>query len=273
MKIYILGASGMLGRYVVSYFEKQGKSVVPLKRSDFEINEQFFQVDIVNLFTKVGISRDDVVVNCIGAIKPQVDKISKTLSILINSVFPNMLADYCAKKRVKLIHVTTDCVFSGTKGAYKENDPHDVTDLYGRSKSLGEPDNCCVVRTSIIGEEVEQARSLVEWVKSNKGKHINGFTNHFWNGVTCLQAAKVFESIIDKNLYWAGTRHVYSNSINKYELLFLINQIYQLDISITPKEAAICDRTLSSIYPSLFTVPNLDVQIQEMKDFYPILDA
>ena len=169
-----------------------------------------------------------------------------------------------------MIHPTTDCVFTGEKGSYIETDKHDISDVYGRTKSLGEPNNCTVVRTSIIGEEVGQGRSLVEWVKSNKNNNVFGFTNHYWNGVTCLEFAKICQKIIITNDYWLGVKHIHSNTLNKKELVELISNVYNLNISVTPKETPImCDRSINSIHSTVkkMLIPTLEEQIKEMKEF------
>ena len=179
-----------------------------------------------------------------------------------------MLADLCQQYNIKLIHPTTDCVYTGEKGNYNENDPYDVGDVYGMSKALGEPKNCTVIRTSIIGEEIGQSRSLIEWIKSNKGGEINGFDDHIWNGVTCLQFAKICQEMINKNIFWEGIKHVHSNSVNKYELLNIVNDVYELGIKINKvKSAKSIDRSISSIYSLPLTIPSLEVQIQEMSEF------
>lgn len=268
MKILILGSSGMLGKYVASFLKSKYNNVFCTNRNDFEININTNSKSISDILQKYNINENDIVINCIGLIKPQVDKYGTTLSIIVNSLFPNLLADECAKIKAKMIHITTDCVFSGKKGDYLETDVHDVSDTYGRTKSLGEPNNCTVIRTSIIGEEVGQKRSLVEWIKSNSNKEINGFDDHFWNGLTCLQVAKVIDQIIKENNFWIGVRHIFSNKINKYELLNIVNQIYNLNIKVNKKTSGnYCDRSMSSKFSNNFNIPDLKKQIQEMKDF------
>ena len=195
MKIYVLGSKGMLGRYVSTYLNDY-YDVVNLSRDEVDaskVREEELRAKLHNL----GIKKGDVVINCIGTIKPMVDALGDLNAIQVNSVFPRLLANVCEDMKVKLIHPTTDCVFTGLKGKYNENDIHDISDVYGRTKSLGEPNNCTVIRTSIIGEEVGQGRSLVEWIKSSSNTTVFGFTNHYWNGVTCLQFAKICEKIID----------------------------------------------------------------------------
>ena len=140
--------------------------------------------------------------------------------------------------------------------------------MYGRTKSLGEPLTCSVFRTSIIGEEKGTKRSLVEWIKSNGGAQVNGFTNHLWNGLTCLQVAKCIEKMINENLFWQGVRHVHSPSpVNKLELVQLVSETYQLNLTVNPKETdQKCDRTLTTLYP-IFDIPELKTQVAEMKEF------
>lgn len=263
----------MLGRYVTSFLSKNGNfEVVPVSRGDFEISLETNKSSISDFLSSQGVECEDIIINCSGLIKPQVDKYGESLSIAVNSLFPRVLAEVCEEKGAKIIHITTDCVFSGTKGQYSEVDPHDVTDIYGRTKSLGEPNNCSVIRTSIIGEEIGQARSLVEWVKSNRGGAVNGFSNHKWNGVTCLQLAKTILEIINCEAYWKGVRHLHSNTLNKYELLCAINQIYELEIEITEKEDKnYCDRTMSSVFNPIASTPSLETQIREMKEYSPFL--
>jgi len=268
MKIYVLGSKGMLGRYVSTYLNDY-YDVVNLSRDEVDaskVREEELRAKLHNL----GIKKGDIVINCIGTIKPMVDALGDLNAIQVNSIFPRILANVCESMDVNMIHPTTDCVFTGKKGSYVETDEHDISDVYGRTKSLGEPNNCTVVRTSIIGEEVGQGRSLVEWVKSNKDKSVFGFTNHLWNGVTCLEFAKVCRKIIDNNLYWKGIRHVFSNSVNKLELVTLISDAYELNITVNPKETAEkCDRTLSSgteFYKN-FQIPSLKEQIIEMRGF------
>lgn len=267
MKVYVLGYKGMLGRYVYIYLKSKNFDVIGLTRNDIDADKSTYNEPLLKsiLFHK-GFKKDDVLINCIGTIKPMVDKYGTLTAIKVNSLFPHLLANVCKKEGYKMIHITTDCVFSGKDGFYNENSPHDCIDIYGKSKSLGEPTNCTVIRTSIIGEEVGQSRSLLEWVKSMNGKTANGYTNHNWNGLTCFQVAKIFEDIIVNNKYWLGVRHIFSpNIMNKFELVSAIADIYDLDIEVVPTEAATkCDRSLSTIHCDItFEIPDIEAQIQE----------
>jgi dTDP-4-dehydrorhamnose reductase len=172
----------------------------------------------------------------------------------------------------RMIHITTDCVFSGKDGKYNEYSNPDESNYYGTSKSLGELCDGTIIRTSIIGEELVNKRSLLEWVISNENRSINGYTNHFWNGVTCLQLAKIIHKIIIENTYWNGVRHIYSpTTASKYELCSIINDIYELNIKIKEFETEKVDKSLSTIYDAhknIFEIPELEYQIKEMRDFH-----
>jgi dTDP-4-dehydrorhamnose reductase len=269
MRVYILGTKGMLGRYVYKYLSNYF-DVKEINREILDASKQ--DEDSLTLLLKnQGLQKNDVVINCMGTIKPRVDQLGDLNAILVNSVFPRILSNVCYTNEYKLIHPTTDCVYSGLKGFYSEKDNYDVSDVYGMSKAIGEPSNCTVIRTSIIGEEVNQGRSLVEWVKSNKNKEVFGFTNHKWNGVTCLEFAKICKKIIQNNKFWLGTKHLYSNILSKKELVEILSNVYDLNITIISKETEIkCDRTLSTDYPQdllYFNIPSLQDQIVEMKDF------
>lgn len=267
MKIFIFGSNGMLGNYVNSYLSNDF-TVVNLTRNDYDISNLSIN-SLDKMLSVKNIEKNDIIINCAGVI-PQSSKqrsINSKLYFIVNSMFPVILSQLCEKYGAKMIHITTDCVFSGKDGNYDENSFHDETNDYGISKSLGELCNATIIRTSIIGEEEKNKRSLLEWVKSNKGKVINGFINHFWNGVTCLQLAQIIEQIIKENLYWNGVRHIFSpRSISKYELVSLINEIYNLNINIIPFETHKIDKTLTSIYGenNLFLIPDLQEQIKKL---------
>lgn len=267
MKLFIFGANGMLGNTVVTYFNSIGYHTIPLTRKDLNIFDATKE-SIKNTLLKYNIESGDIIINCAGLIKQRAS-IKESQFIAVNSLFPNLLADLENEINFKLIHITTDCVFSGLKGKYTENDHKDIQDVYGLSKLLGENNTTTTIRTSIIGEEKQNKLSLLEWVRSNKGGKINGFKNHIWNGLTCLQLSKVLHQMIEKNIFWKGIKHIYSNSLNKYELVSIINNVYKLDIEITPMNASeLIDRSLSSIHELTFEIPELKEQIIELKKFH-----
>lgn len=269
MKIFIFGSNGMLGNYIKSYLSKS-YNIIRLTRKDYDLSKLSIDT-LTQLLKSKNIQKNDIIINCAGVI-PQASKqrgLNTRLYFTINSLFPVILSQICEKFKAKMIHITTDCVFSGKDGNYNENSIHDEINDYGLSKSLGELCKATIIRTSIIGEEIKNNRSLLEWVKSNSGNEINGYTNHYWNGVTCLQLAKIVKTIISKNKFWYGIKHVFSpKSVSKYELVSMINKVYNLDIKINKFETTnAIDKTMTSIYDNDFIVPELVEQIKEQKIF------
>lgn len=265
MKIYIFGSDGMLGNYVKKYLSSKMLTTINLTRIDFDL-ENINKKSLNNLLISKELQEGDIIINCAGII-PQSNLNINKLYYKINSIFPIILSNICDSNKCKFIHITTDCVFSGKEGNYFENAIHDECNNYGTSKSLGEICQGTIIRTSIIGEEIKYKKSLLEWVKSNKDKEINGFVSHYWNGVTCLQLSKIIYEIIDKDLYWEGVRHIFSpNIISKYELCEIINKIYNLNIKINKLETEKVDKSLNTIYEKLFDIPEIEQQIIELKN-------
>ena len=192
--------------------------------------------------------RPAVVVNCIGIVKQAEAAKDPLASIEINALFPHRLARLCRTKGIRLIHISTDCVFSGRKGNYKESDLSDAEDLYGRTKLLGEVDykGCLTIRTSMIGRELETSNGLIEWFLSQEGKTISGYKKSVFSGFTTNAFAEVIAGIITKNPELHGVWHVASEPISKFELLSLVKQVYGLNIRIESDEAVVCDRSLNS---------------------------
>jgi len=273
MKVFVLGYTGMLGRYVYAHFQRNGYDVVGLSRNELDVSQP--EPPLRSVFARYGAKPKDVVINCMGTIKSVVNNHGTLKTIRVNAIFPHLLANVCEEKECHLIHVTTDCVFSGDDGNYHEVDLHDCTDVYGKSKSLGEPLNCTVIRTSIVGEEFGTSRSLIEWVKSQDGKTVNGYLNHRWNGVTCHQLAKIFEDIIKNERYWKGVRHIFTpEAVNKYGLVSLIAQVHKLNIKVKPVDVPIkCDRTLLTIHNDCeFDIPDILTQLEEQYNNPPNLN-
>ena len=276
----------MLGRYISIYLQKHFMrpdiDIRCINRDNIDaskINQRDLH-DRLNLFYQIKMG--DVVINCIGAIKPRVDELGTLNAILVNSAFPIMLSDIVRSLRAKFIHFTTDCVYSGNKmnesgmfpafpkrGNYSETDIHDAQDIYGKTKSLGEPQLATVIRTSIIGEEPgRKQRSLLQWVLDNEGKSINGFANHYWNGVTCLRLAWIIGEMISTENYWHGVKHIYSNIVSKYELISYINDVYGKGNTVIKTPTMSMDRTLKSGRSDVI-FPEFDIyeDIKEQKEF------
>ncbi|NMB81248.1 MAG: SDR family oxidoreductase [Ignavibacteria bacterium] len=268
-KIMVIGASGMLGYAVSSYFKTNDYDVVEITRAQFDIaNDPIKKLELY--MEGVG-----VVINCAGVIKPTIQNNTLENVLKINSIFPRNLAKLCNRLEIKCFHITTDCVYTGKKGKYSEDDYFDADDLYGLSKNAGENKDCMTLRTSIIGEENGNSRSLLEWAKSQAGKEVNGFTNHLWNGVTTLYLAEVIETILTNNLYEKGLFHIHSpNTVNKYELLQIFNREYELNLKINAVEAKeSVDRRLSTLYnlSSVVCTKLIQNQVEEMRRFFSLL--
>ena len=270
-KVAILGANGLLGRYAHSYLRDRYE-VVPVTRDHFDA----VVYDDRPKLQKI-VEQSDYCINCIGVLKPNIPLTGLADTLFLNSVFPQMLANICADTGTKMIHISSDCVFSGNKGSYIETDKCDATGLYASSKSK-EPINATTIRTSFIGEQPDKVLGLLSWILSHRNSEITGYTNCVWNGVTCLQTCKVIDDIICAERQWLGVRHLYSpTSVNKYQLCCDVNTIYDLGNIVTPVEATsiedttippgeTLDRTLSTIYEPI-QVPELYEQIIEQRDY------
>ncbi|RJG02928.1 dTDP-4-dehydrorhamnose reductase family protein [Noviherbaspirillum sedimenti] len=259
MKILILGVSGMLGNVVFRYFSENDQyDVFGAARSGGV--RQFFSksladkivvgVDVDNqdslsaLFVKV---RPDVVINCVGLVKQLAEADDPLAALPINALLPHRLARLCDLAGARLIHMSTDCVFAGTKGMYREQDASDAQDLYGRSKYLGEVDypHAITLRTSIIGQELSSAHGLVSWFLAQQGP-IKGFTRAIFSGLPTVELARVMRDFVVPNPALRGLYHVSAEPINKFDLLELVAQAYGKTITITPDDKLTIDRSLDS---------------------------
>lgn len=268
--IVVFGSTGMLGRYVYSYFTSLEKyTVISVSRKDFEVSQENL-LNLESFLQSKNINSKHCIINCLGSIPQRYTSKDTTNYFTVNSIFPLLLAKICLKYNAKCIHPSTDCVYDGMKGKYLETDYHDEINAYGQSKSLGESPYITILRASIIGEELSNKKSFLEWVKNSSGT-ISGWNNHFWNGITCLQWCKIAEHIIHNNLFWQGVRHIYSPTPkSKYELANDIKNVYNLDIQIEETVAKIeCDKTLASLHSTnmIFNIPELYNQIQEQSVF------
>ncbi|MCO5413243.1 SDR family oxidoreductase [Ralstonia sp. 21MJYT02-10] len=259
MKVLVLGASGMLGNAVFRLFaESPGFDVMGAVRSPGSLRllpdalaaqvisgVDVEQVDSLTLtFAQM---RPDVVINCIGVVKQIAEADDPLTAIPINSLLPHRLARLCDVAGARLVHVSTDCVFSGTKGMYIEADTSDAKDLYGRSKYLGEVDypHAITLRTSIIGHELARATSLIGWFLAQKVK-VKGFTKAIFSGLPTVELARVIRDYVIPYPELRGLYHVSAKPINKYDLLNLVAQAYGKEIEIEPDATLIIDRSLDS---------------------------
>ncbi len=272
MKIIVLGGTGMLGHAVAEVMcEKYGENNVYSSFRTFipgMKGKTFYYDPLVEVrIPPIVEDKDTFVINCIGVIKPFI-KNDPIQAIYVNSIFPRQLSSYCDTVGFKLIHITTDCVFSGKDGQYTENSEHDCTDIYGKTKSLGESEDCMVIRTSIIGEELHKNASLIAWARSQTGKEVRGFTNHLWNGITTKQYGVCCSTIIDNSLFQKGLFHIFSpEEVTKYRLLQLLSDTFSLELKITPYEdTTSIDRTLRSVKELCrkLNIPDLNAQLRAL---------
>ncbi|MEP6923413.1 MAG: SDR family oxidoreductase [Pyrinomonadaceae bacterium] len=260
-RVLILGGSGMLGHKLVQEWRERF-DVWTTVRGNFKALERFGFFNPQKTMTAVSaenfdsvidafaIAKPDVVVNCIGVIKQLAAAKDPIQTLTINSIFPHRIAKLCGVTGTRFITLGTDCVFSGTRGNYSEADAPDATDLYGRSKYLGEvnTDNCLTVRTSIIGRELGTSHSLIDWLLSKRGQNetIRGFTNAVFTGFPTIVLADLLADLIENYSQLQGTWHVSSNPINKFELLKLVNKKFKANLEIEPYSDFYCDRSLDS---------------------------
>lgn len=264
MKYFILGSDGMMGKYFCSV--AKDRELVPFTRNDYDIVSNNYE-SLKGCFEDYNIQFGDIILNFAGAIKQR--NFSLKDYVLINSLFPHQLQDISDTFGVRLIHLTTDCVYSGDNGNYIEDDPPDCVDWYGSSKSLGEPGDSCCIRTSIVGFGSANNASLFDWFLNEKAENLKGFTNHIWNGVTCLELSNYILKIIDKDILWSGVRHVHSNSVSKYELLSTLNKTFDLNKNIHESVSDFnCDRSLLSKYTNPISINSIENQISLLKEFH-----
>ena len=271
-RVIIFGSDGMLGRYLTKWLGEK-YNIITLTRGEFDVLDYIGMNMTRNLETfldKYQLDENTLIINCIGLI-PQASIVDDMNYIYINSIFPVKLANICNKNNCKLIHPTTDCVYNGEGGyPYTEDSIKNESGIYGLSKMLGENINATVIRTSIIGEQLKNGYSLLEVVKSKRGRGMNGYVNHYWNGITCLQYSKIVEIMIENDIFWKGVRHIYSpKGISKYELVKLINKYYNLNILINPICVGDIDinKTLSTKYEY-----HDEYQLHDLNKYIPMIE-
>ncbi len=243
MKVLILGANGMLGHMVANYFKTLSFDVTYTVNSftpDFLPRNRCLSFNAVT-DDPAKLPQADYIINCIGMIKQKAD-VPPHLYYAVNGTFPHKLAK---AKLGKVIHITTDCVYSGAQGEYVESAPHDAEDDYGKSKSAGESTEVMCLRTSIIGPELKTKYGLLEFVR-HAPPPLRGFTNHWWNGITTKQFAVVCEQIITTDAWAPGLSHLFSpRDVSKYELVKAISDVYGLGKEVVAHQPPVAiNRTL-----------------------------
>lgn len=257
MRILVLGASGMIGSAMVRVLSKNkalevfgslrtenakhffSPVVAEKLLSGFDMNDN---EALVRLFSLV---HPQVVINCIGLTKHHNESEDPALAVPINALLPHRIAKVCSVARAKLIQISTDCVFSGLKGSYKEDDPADAFDVYGKSKFLGEVNyqHAVTLRTSTIGHEFQSKHGLLEWFLSQQG-HCKGFGRAIFSGLPSTVFAQVVRDVVLPRPDLTGLYHVGASAVNKFELLSQIAKVYGKKIEISHDETFMIDRSL-----------------------------
>ena len=259
MRILVFGANGMLGHKVYQEFNQRfdtwgtiRDSIEPWQHLPFLKKDRIVgnievssREGIINALDRV---QPEVVVNCIGIVKQLKEGDSPVSAITINALLPHWLAELCQERGIRLINISTDCVFSGKGGNYSENALPDPYDLYGRTKLLGEvtEKNCLTLRTSIIGRELKKAVGLLEWFLSQNGKTVQGYRYAIFSGFITSELAFILAEIVSNHPELHGLYHISSEPINKYDLLCMIKETLNLQVTINEYTGFFVDRSLDS---------------------------
>ncbi len=259
MRVLILGGSGMLGHRLWFNLSKVHETWVTVRGNGSQIPEhpllprKYIRADVDALnFDQVTRAlasiQPDIVINCIGLIK-QMGHIARDpiFSISLNALLPHRISLICRTAKIRMIHISTDCVFSGKKGNYTESDQSDAEDLYGRTKFLGEVSypHTVTLRSSIIGQELKTHMGLIEWFLGQTSA-IHGYKNAIYSGFTTDELSNIILNYIIPNPTLSGVYHISSNLISKYDLLNMVKEKFNLDTEIIPDESFRCDRSLDS---------------------------
>jgi dTDP-4-dehydrorhamnose reductase len=253
--VLVLGAGGMLGHKLWQHLQERGETWATV-RSRAGLPEELFGgqrvIEGVDAFAfetigrAIARSRPAVVVNCIGVVKQLKAAKDPVTSITINALLPHRLNAACRAAGARLVHISTDCVFSGDRGRYRETDRPDADDLYGRSKLLGEAttDGALTLRTSMIGRELRTQSGLVEWFLSQRGRQVQGFTRAIFSGLTTQVLAALIGDLIDRPTPLEGLFHVAAEPISKYDLLGRLNRAFGAGAVVEPTDVLRIDRSL-----------------------------
>ena len=282
MKILILGGDGMIGHKIAQVLSVQNHEIFISVRENKDLTlkrispkakvffNDFLKDSILDFLDKVN---PDVIVNAIGVTirRGAAENIADT--IYLNSFFPHQLANWSEIHNKRLIHFSTDCVFSGSEGSYSEDAIPNALDYYGKTKGLGEvfSKNALTLRSSMIGPELFNKTELFEWVINNKEKEINGFSRVMYSGVTTVYMANLIADLIENHNNISGIYNIASNPISKFELLHLINDNFDLGLIINDDKTVISNKTLntSKIEKEIgLQPPSWDELIFELKKDY-----
>jgi len=259
MRPVILGGTGMLGHTLWECLPRRFPDTYTTIRKGkgdygddhlFGSDRVIDHIDVMDFRMLEGalrVIKPDVILNCIGITKRHEEPKNPIPSITLNAILPHKLAKLAADVNAKLIHFSTDCVFDGKTGHYSDNAPTNATDLYGRTKALGEVtgNNALTLRSSFIGKELREGTELLEWFLSQKNT-VRGFNNAIYTGLTTLELCRVIEKLLLDYPDASGLYNVSSEPINKFDLLRLIGEKMHRSVEIIPEESFHCDRSLDS---------------------------
>jgi dTDP-4-dehydrorhamnose reductase len=280
MRVLVLGAGGMMGHMACRVLGVSHEVVGTIRGAWNERSAianflpQEACVDSVDVLDAQQLVRvvesvgPDVVVNCVGIVKQLSAAKDALQSIECNSLLPHRLGAVCSERGARLIHLSTDCVFSGQKGMYTEDDLPDPVDLYGRSKLLGETTagEGLTLRTSIVGRQIAGSTSFFEWILSSRGQRVCGFERAVYSGLTTMTLARTIDRIIVEHTDLTGVWHVASEPITKFELIVRLNRLLDLDMTVDRDEDMECDRSLDGSRFEKHTgivIPSWDAMLDE----------
>jgi len=280
-RLLVIGATGMLGHMACRVFAERfdvratcrgtWRSHPGLERfiAEDRCIEDCDAMDAVRLRAILRELRPATVLNAVGLIKQKQGSGDSVRSIAVNALLPHQLAEWCTELEAKLVHISTDCVFSGAKGNYTESDAPDCTDLYGRSKFLGEvaaPPHL-TLRTSMIGRQLRGNESLVEWFISQRGTRVRGFTKAIFSGLTTQALCQLIERILLDSPNLSGVYQVASEPISKFELLTRVNRLMNPGATIDADHSFVCDRSLDGsrlAKDSGVSIPSWDTMLEQL---------
>lgn len=290
MRALVLGGNGMLGHQLCRVLSRRLETWTTFREGpdrfepyDFIPGERALggvhAEDLASLRGALEQVRPDVVVNCIGIVKQRDEAKQAIPSIQVNALFPHQLADLCQEHGLRLVQISTDCVFSGLRGRYTEADIPDPVDLYGRTKLLGElhRSNCLTLRTSIIGWQLNTFSSLLSWFALQRGQRIKGYQQAIYSGFSTRVLAGLISDLIETRPDLSGLYQVASQPISKFDLLVnLRDKLGWGDIQIEPDDNFYCDRSLVGTRFSTATgwkAPSWDEMLSELAEEWPVYQA
>jgi dTDP-4-dehydrorhamnose reductase len=263
-RVLVIGRNGMLARAMRRALAIAGHEVRAVGRTEHDVRVRG---------ADLALDAVDAVVNAAGLTNRRIaDGGSAEDARLVNSLFPRLLADRCQAAGIPLVHVSTDCVFDGARGGHVESDPPDATDLYGRSKALGEPPNALVLRTSIVGPETRPGDSLLCWFLAQEHT-CRGYDHHLWNGLTTLELGRVIAHLVGRGGLGHGIRHVFGEDQSKRQVLEAFRAAFAHDVRIDPTaDGPIRDMRLATEHPDFLAGLRIRPFAEQLAELRPVMD-